>query len=517
MTIEYERISSRSFASPTLLEQCSCLYSAHYGRWSEAEPDHAGKNIFVSSERLKEWLSYKYAEICVARDGAFVIGYAIARRLKVPNYGIISWVVQLVVHEEYRQQDIATNLLYSIWGFSDDFACGMISASPYAIRTLEKATRRRCLPQRIKSSSKKLLSLGREFFLIDETTKKQINQDASKINTSFCVDHSALNTMITDVVTKEVPWMLGSLEEGWEWFAFTFQDQEQIDLPTEEVKTILAISDRMVHEARRLWGRHPIDRCRSNAAKEVKFIRQECRLSKDDLVYDFGCERGGYRAAELAQSHIRVKAINCVNKPFEFRGPFFGVDAAFANSNVRRYVKYLFDDCRTIRFDEKAKAIICLCGAVGLYVDDNENKRILHNLYDNLASGGTLILAVLNYERIEYHAKHRFSLDENPGEVFKIKSRDVKLMPDDISDSDSYAVDIKTNVVYRKERSSRYEWPIDLIVRDRRFTGTEIESLCEDAGFTIEHSRYVNRDDWDICLSPTDMKATEILLKCRKS
>lgn len=36
-------------------------------------------------------------------------------------------------YKDYRQQGIAKNILFSIWGFSNHFAWGIVSANPYAI------------------------------------------------------------------------------------------------------------------------------------------------------------------------------------------------------------------------------------------------------------------------------------------------------------------------------------------------------------------------------------------------
>ena len=63
-----------------------------------------------------------------------MIGYAIAVQVKVQDYGVISWVTQLVIHESHRRLDVGKTLLFSIWGFSDHFAWGLVTANPYAIR-----------------------------------------------------------------------------------------------------------------------------------------------------------------------------------------------------------------------------------------------------------------------------------------------------------------------------------------------------------------------------------------------
>ena len=52
----------------------------------------------------------------------------------------ITWVVQLVVDIAYRGKGIASRILQSIWGFSDDFAWGLATTNPCTIKALENAT-----------------------------------------------------------------------------------------------------------------------------------------------------------------------------------------------------------------------------------------------------------------------------------------------------------------------------------------------------------------------------------------
>ena len=119
-----------------------------------------------------------------------MIGYAIALQIKTRD-GVVSWVTQLVVHEQYRHQNVAKNLLHSIWGFTNHFAWGIVSANPYAIRALEKATRRRSDPIRIKHNIRKILKLGIDnLTYISEDTEYTVESGLSVINTCFFVDHA---------------------------------------------------------------------------------------------------------------------------------------------------------------------------------------------------------------------------------------------------------------------------------------------------------------------------------------
>ena len=248
--IEYSFWPGRFAASnEKFLTQCSNLYSNHYGVWSD-KGLHPKEHIKLSNNRLREWLENDYVTVYFAMDREEIIGYAISFSKNEYNYGIVTWVTQLVVHDKYRQRGIAKNLLFSIWGFSNHFAWGIVSANPYAIRALEKATRRRAVPMRIKKNSTKLKNIGRQNVpFIYEDTQFQITEDSAAVNTNFFVDHSDTMQMLKNVITEEVPWNLGLIDEGWEWFAFTFNDQKQIELSQQEIENMIAASDSVVYQA----------------------------------------------------------------------------------------------------------------------------------------------------------------------------------------------------------------------------------------------------------------------------
>lgn len=135
----------------------------------------------MSPEKLCIWLDSENVTLYYATCEEKIVGYAIAFGKNEIGYGIVTWVTQLVVHKDYRQQGIAKNILFSIWGFSNHFAWGIVSANPYAIRALEKATRRRAVPMRIKKNATKLRNIGRKHVpFIDEETEFDITEENHK-------------------------------------------------------------------------------------------------------------------------------------------------------------------------------------------------------------------------------------------------------------------------------------------------------------------------------------------------
>lgn len=514
MNISYEWTYSGFIAGNTyydkMIEECSQLYSTQYGKWSKNAPSKAGQNIKLSPQRIHKWLENDNAAIYFAKDDEKLIGYAIAIQLNIPRYGVISWVTQLVVHEDYRHQDIAKNLLHSIWGFTDNFAWGIVSANPYAIRALEKTTRRRSDPMRIKHNLRKIISIGIENLpYIDENTEAFVTNEISRINTEFFVDHSEVEQMIENVVTDTVPWTLGSLDEGWEWLAFTFQDQLPFELSEQEIITILKASDSVVQNAYKRMDISANHAWATHTESEVDFIIRECNLQMGNSILDFGCGQGRH-SLELAKRGFSVVGIDYVDKNIEI------ANKEKAKQNADN-VRFILGDCRDVTIDNKAMTIICLYDVVGSYADNEDNIKILRNIAQHLADDGIALISVMNYELTVSQAKNKFILRENPNALLTLKPSNIMEATGNIFDPDFYLVDTESGVVYRREQFKRGRaLPVELIVRDKRFSKSEIENMCEQAGLYVEYSRFINAKNWDMELEATDKSAKEILLKCRK-
>ena len=210
---EYRWIHS-GFVGQDLLEELSTLYSGHYGVWGVAA-EKPFRPIRLSAERIRKWLLHRESRLAYASLNGRIVGYAIAVQPKLPRLGVVSWVTQLVVHADHRHRNVGKRLLYSIWEFSDRFAWGLVTANPYAVRALEKATRRRCSPQRIARHSSELLTLaGTHAPYLRTDIENLVDVTTSRVNTEFFIDHTELLYMLKDVIKPETPWTLGELPEG---------------------------------------------------------------------------------------------------------------------------------------------------------------------------------------------------------------------------------------------------------------------------------------------------------------
>jgi 2-polyprenyl-3-methyl-5-hydroxy-6-metoxy-1,4-benzoquinol methylase len=449
------------------------------------------------------------SRIALARVEGQLVGYAIAVQTRVPDYGVVSWVTQLVVHERYRNVRIGTSLLFSIWSFTDHFAWGLTTANPYAVRALEKATRRRCTAERIARNRRKLLAVGaKHVHFIKPDTVIDVARDRARINTEFFVDHASLDAKLRGVVTPDTPWTLGALPEGWEWLAFTFQDQPQVRLTPGEIDQMVSAADEVTKKAYSRMalagGGHAWTRFTS---QEVDEIAAHCGLHRGSVVFDFGCGEGRH-AIELGLRGHKVTGVDYLEN---------FVEAASRAAAERRLadVSFVLGDCREISLPEQADAIICLYDVVGTYGDNAENQMILANLARHLKPAGRTLISVMNREPTERLARNWFSLSEDPDALLRLPPSRTMEQTGNIFNPEYYMVDRETLVVYRKEQfESPTSLPAELVVRDRRFTVEEIVAMCEAAGLRVLWTRNVRSGAWNTPLDRADDRAKEILVLC---
>ncbi|WP_333804907.1 GNAT family N-acetyltransferase [Sulfurospirillum sp.] len=499
--------------NPNLLHEMSILYSENYGLWGETARNPFTR-IKLSKERLSLWTSKNNTYIATARCEDQLIGYAIATvastNKKEPDNKskIISWVTQLVVHEKYREQGIAKNLLLSFWGLSNYYAWGILSSNPYAVKALESATKRVSHPAIINKKKKKIISFGKNnIHYITQNTEFIINDHVSKANTMFPSDISNILTKLKSVEQKsEKEWIMGDIEEGWEWFAFTFNEQDIKNPSKEEITELLDSFDAMAQDA---YSRMLIDnnhKWSKHTNKEVSFIIDKCDLSKDSEVLDFGCGIGRHSIA-LGEKIFHVMGIDYTQELVQ--------KAQEANSFDS--VIFQVGDCRTINLNQEYNAVLCLYDVIGSFIHEKDNMQILQNIYQHTKKDGYAIISVMNYELTKHIAKHIFTFEKEPDHIFKIPPSEIMEKTGNIFNPKYYIIDESTRVIYRREQfTAGTNLPREFIVRDKRYTKDEIETMCQRVGFKIIFSRYVQAGKWDTCLSPTDKNAKEILVLCQK-
>ena len=491
-----------------VLKECSALYSEHYGTWSAASPQSPGRPIHLSADRIRDWTRSGDTRLAQVRLAGKLIGYAIALQTKVPDWGWISWVTQLVVHKDHRNRGVGKRLLFSIWGFSTHFAWGIISANPYAIRALEKATRRRCSPKRISQNHRKLHRLGAENIpYVKPDTQLEITADACRINTRFFVDHSTLLEKLERATSGETPWLLGTIDEGWEWFAFTFRDQSQIGLTTNEVHEMLRASDDITRQAYSRMLLNEDHKWAQHTEKEVSQVIDYCGLAAGQKVLDLGCGAGRH-ALRLGRGGIDTIGVDYVAQ-------FVERATTTATEGGIGCTRFIQGDCREIDLHERFDAVLALYDVVGTYADDERNQEILANVRLHLKPGGRALISVMNFAVTEKQATQRFSLAQEPDKLLELPASQTMERTGNIFDPAYYVIENETRVAYRKEQFARGTGlPLEVIVRDRRYRQAEIEGMCRSAGLRVVWSRCVRSGAWENPLDEDDDNAKEILLLC---
>ena len=443
-------------APSELVESMADLYSTQYGIWGSQGP-RPGQHVKLTAERIRnDWLSADHSRLVWATAFGKLIGYAIAVQTHMPGYGMVSWVTQLVVDEEHRHSDVGKTLLFTIWQFTDHFAWGLITASPYAIRALEKATRRRCSPARIAEHRDAITSLGTHVVpYVESSTPTIITSSESRIDTSFFLDHSGLQEMLLRAQGVNKPWSMGPLQEGWEWFAFTFRDQQQIDLTRKEIEQMLLASDAVTkHAYSRMVGQHPWAK---HTDSEVRFIVDNCSVHQSSSVLDFGCGSGRH-AIGLAKHGARVVGIDYLES-------FISIARSQAAAQSLNNVTFELADCRDAEINEMFDVGVCLYDVIGSYADDHDNFQVFKNLVRHIKPGGHILLSVMNMELTERRAKHWFSIDSEPDKLLTLRPSDTMEKTGNVFDPDHYLIDQNTRIVYRKEQFAEgAELPEELLV-----------------------------------------------------
>jgi 2-polyprenyl-3-methyl-5-hydroxy-6-metoxy-1,4-benzoquinol methylase len=496
-----------SAVTDDLLKECQRLFKAHYGYWSSKGPQ-PGQAIGLPLSKLREYLIGDSAWIATAREQDELIGYAMV--VVIPNaQGPISWVTQLVVHADFQNQLVGSIILNSIWGFSNHYAWGIASANPFAVRALEKATRRRCDPI---YTRKRLPTLQRVLRQIPYLRDAPIEIDMNKsiVDTAFYQDLSLVSNRLNKIKAKD-SWLLGNIDEGQEWLAVTFREQEQIRWSDEEFAKFTKGSHDIVHQAyERMAAGNPQQNhswaSPKHAKTEIAFILDHTKLKPNSSVLDFGCG-GGRHSMALAEQGFDVLGI-------DFSAS--SIDRARSETNGSN-PEFLVADCQTAKIERQFDLGLCLYDVVGSFPDDPANEAIIRNLTEHIKPGGYVAISVMSYEYVEKIAKHISNNGNLQEKIAALHANNIMQSTGNIFNPDYFLLDKNAKVVYRRETFDEgAELPVELVVRDRRYDRIEIENICAAAGLDVEICGFVRAGNFGIANEPDTEATKEILVIARK-
>lgn len=495
----YEWLPGNAIPSQ-LLKECSELFSTHYGCWSDLGPNPK-KPVKMSQDRLRDYINGDNGWVAYAKDNDILIAYAFCQRFRT-SQGNISLITQLVVHTDYRKKGIATRILNSIWGFSDHFAWGLATASPFAVRALEKATRRRVTPEKIAPHLSLLENIARQVFYYSGK-KITVTSNRSTINTEFYVDHSSLADDINKVSANS-DWLLSTLDEGEEWLAVTFREQEQFGLSHADMRALFSSSDATVVQAYQRMTMTDDHRWAGATSSEVDFIIEEFGLNTGDAILDLGCGRGRH-SIELARRGFRVTCVDFVQSNIDF------ITAQIKNQSLHN-ITPLCNDCRTMKLGMRFNYIICLYDVIGSFANNTENSYIVNTIANHLEQNGKILISVMNLELSKNIAMNKASVFNNLDILFSLPSSNTMENTGNIFNPYYYLFDDEDITFYRKEKFEvGSKLPCELIVRDKRYNKEMIEKMCLNNSIRKKWSRYVGIKDWKTEIDALDNRAKELL------
>lgn len=484
------------------LEECSELFSLFYGKYNANSKIRPGEQVRMGPKYYKQHYCKPDFFIALAREQKKLVGQAFYIRKKYENYGIITWVLQLVVDKNYRKQGIASTLLRSIWGFSDDYAWGLATANPCTVKALESATFRKCRPSVIKKNLRAIKLIGNDTTFVAPNAY-DVTNCTSQVNTGFFIDNSEFN--VKDSCEK----YLGKLKPGYEWLAFTFQNQKiQLDKFQKHFYEIVAFSESILKEA---YNRMDVvsHGWTKGTENEVSFIVNYCNKGS---VLDLGCGIGRH-AVSLSKIGYKTCGVD-----------FSANHIAYANTqrekeNVQDICEFICEDVRFYRAKNKFDNVICLYDVIGSFPDEKDNDNIIKAAYNNLNKNGIFILSVMNMELTESIAlpTQKANLQERPDVLMKLPPSGIMQKSGNIFNPDFFAIDEKTRLVYRKEQfGNDSSLSAEYVIRDKRYTMDEIEALLLNNKFKIIDKRYVRAGHFDEKLLALDEHAKEICIVAKK-
>lgn len=486
------------------IKDCSELYSSDYGTWSgEDDSQKKGKKIKMGPSRYEQLRKHRDMYVSLCYDGEKLIGHAFFLNKTLKDGKKCIWVTQLVVRSFYRNRGIAKKLLRSAWGMSDYFAWGLATTNAVTIKTLESVTWRAVEPVIIDKHLDDIKTLCDEIDFADKDNIK-VEKDKSQIFTNFYPNYQKLDPKrgVEDIYIAR----LGDIEKGYEWLAFTFQEQkrvfnedqwnEMMDFSAEQLEDAYSRMDMNNHA----WTRYTND--------EINFIITETNLKKGDRILDLGCGQGRH-AIEIAKRNL----YDVVGVDFSDRL----LEVAKKRSQ-KLNVQFFKRDARDLSISGMFDVIICLYDVIGSFRTYKENTSIIDSIHKKLKPNGRCVISVMNMDLTRHIAKRRCRVKEDTEALIQLPASEIMQSSGNIFNPDYFLLDEDDHLVYRKEQFHHDNYlSSEYVIADYRFTKEEIVKAIEDRGMKVLISRYVQAGHWDVDLSPSDPRAKEILIVAEKS
>ena len=486
-------------------EACAALFSANYGEYSgKDDADKQGRRIKLSPGYYRKMGENPNMYVSLCYNDEQLLGQAFFLKKVLPNGEKCSWVTQLLVHSSYRNRGIATRLLQSAWGFSDYFAWGLATTNAVTVKTLESVTWRKVDPVVIGMHLNEIGQLCDEIAFAD---KKNIRVDANKsqIFTNFYPEFQKLKHNLTDVYVSR----LGTIDNGCEWLAFTFQHQDMV-FREDQWNQMLDFSEYQLQDAysrmdmnAQRWTRHTLH--------EIDYVERTCCITPDSCILDAGCGQGRHIIELAKRGYNHLTAYDFSTRLLDFARTKAEEQGCLIDFEVK--------DCRHLRRGATYDCVLCLYDVIGSFRTYEDNISIIKSISGVLKHGGRCVVSVMNMEVTQRQATHKVDdVRKNPQALLKLKASNIMQSTGNIFNPDYYLLDTSSQLIYRKEQFEMDgELSSEYVIADYRFTRNQIVDAFEQNGLRVITADYVKLGAWDSPLSADDDSGKEILLVAEKN
>lgn len=504
LEITYKHIECKKMTEKEI-QQASDLFSENYGIWSNSFPkrEKRGQNIKYSTSMIKkDFVNKPDRYVIMAYSGETLVGHIFYLKRSGHKTKPIILVLQLVVAKKYRNKRIATRMMRSIWSQSDCYAWGLFTSNPKTIQVLEKATLRKIELHLIEKKLDKIKDVAKDVF----STEKWIDEyNHGIVSTDFYVDHSGLFDRICETYPDGDFPFHNDLPEGKEWLAITFASQKPSFSSYDELENFFDYSREDVTAAYsrmkmkdQPWTKHP--------KAEIDYLASN-HLQSSSRIVDLGCGIGRH-TAELHSRGYHVVGVDFSSKQI--------AEARQSHPDV----EFVCSDILNYHPDEKFDTALCLFDVIGSFPDDHDNLKILSAAKKLLTPKGKLIISVMNMDLTMKRCpkENRISkIRDNVELLLELPPSTAMQNTGDVFDGNKMIIDLESGIVYRKEQFiPEDELPLEIIVRDRRYTPDGIRRLLNKAGFVVEKTFCFQAGRMDRPLNSRDSRAKEILAVARK-
>ena len=325
------------------------------------------------------------------------------------------------------------------------------------------------------------------------------------MNTDFLIDHSNLPKMRDDAARSERPWDMGTIGAGEEWFACTFRQQEPSGYDDNRMRELLEGADEiwinayegMALDDRHFWHQH--------TDSEVEFVRHATGAGPGTRVLDIGCGDGRHA--------IAMRQLGCTVTGIDISPKLVAIAADRAQGLD---IEWRVADARDDDLGGPYDLAVALYDVLGSSGNGSDDLALLLQIRDALVPGGHLALGVMNAEAVL-----PLPNGHQPASVQDFVPA-LERLPPSATMADSGSIFEPSlllhfhGVFYRKEQfeGSAGRLPTELVVRDKRYTTSELLDLVHQAGLEPLELRAVQLGQWHD-READHPKAKELLLVAR--